>query len=58
MQALVDYYRTQTGILENDPESAEKLYALNLPDVSRVEGAAWVGVSSVFLNLDEFITRE
>ncbi len=58
LQAMAEYYHTQTGILENDPESAEKLFALRLPGVSRVEGATWVGVSSVLLNLDEFITRE
>ncbi len=58
VRAMIEYYQTQTGILENDPESAEKLFALNLPGVSQVEGATWVGVSSVLLNLDEFITRE
>ena len=58
LRAMSDYYQAQIGILENDPESAESLFALNLPGVSQVEGATWVGVSSVFLNLDEFITRE
>jgi len=58
MEAMTEYYRTQLGILENDAESAEKLFALNLRGVNQVEGAAWVGMSSVFLNLDEFITRE
>ena len=58
VRAMIEYYQTQTGILENDPESAEKLFALNLRGVSQVEGATWVGVASVFLNLDEFITRE
>ncbi len=56
---LLTYYRQKKQILAKNPESVEKLF----PPQS-VEGAdpsvasAWVGVSSVLLNLDEFITRE
>ena len=53
-----EYYRKQTAILEDDPESARQMFPLDLPGFSPLEGAAWVGVSSVLLNLDEFITRE
>ena len=55
---MYEYYRKQTSILEDDLESARKMFPLDLPGVSSLEGAAWVGVSSVLLNLDEFITRE
>ena len=58
LEAMNQYYRKQTGILEEDLESARQMFPLDLPGVSPLEGAAWVGVSSVLLNLDEFITRE
>ncbi|MBM3765032.1 MAG: hypothetical protein FJW32_06540 [Acidobacteria bacterium] len=29
-----------------------------IPNVDRVEHAAWAGLASVLLNLDEFLTRE
>ncbi len=58
IEAINEYYRKQTGILEDDLESARQMFPLDLPGVSSLEGAAWVGVSSVLLNLDEFITRE
>ena len=58
IEAMSEYYRKQTAILEDDLESARKMFPLDLPGVSPLEGAAWVGVGSVLLNLDEFITRE
>ena len=48
----------QKKILEQDPERAETLFPLEMAGVNRLEGAAWVGLGSVLLNLDEFITRE
>jgi len=51
-------FEEQKEILTQDSERAEKLFPLKLAGVSPEEGAAWVGVSSVLLNLDEFITRE
>ncbi|MDE0435715.1 MAG: PSD1 and planctomycete cytochrome C domain-containing protein, partial [Bryobacterales bacterium] len=58
IEAMNEYYRKQTAILEDDPESARQMFPLDLPGVTPLEGAAWVGVGSVLLNLDEFITRE
>ena len=58
IEAMNEYYRKQTAILEDDLESARQMFPLDLPGLSPLEGAAWVGVSSVLLNLDEFITRE
>ncbi len=57
-ETLAQYYRQQTGIFEKDTAAAELWSPLELPGVSRVEAAAWTGVASVLLNLDEFITRE
>lgn len=58
IEAMNEYYRKQTAILEDDLESARQMFPLDLPGVTSLEGAAWVGVGSVLLNLDEFITRE
>jgi Protein of unknown function (DUF1553)/Protein of unknown function (DUF1549)/Planctomycete cytochrome C len=52
-ERLGRYLDQQTGILENEPESVRKLAGSD-----RVEDAAWVALSRVLLNLDEFITRE
>ena len=52
------YYRRQVEILEGAPERVEEMMPFPLEKVNPVEGAAWVGLSSVLLNLDEFITRE
>ena len=52
------YYEQQKRILSQDKDSAETLYpAEGVEGIDRAEAAAWVGVASVLLNLDEFITR-
>ncbi|MBL8177131.1 MAG: DUF1553 domain-containing protein, partial [Bryobacterales bacterium] len=56
-QRLAGYYDQQLGILANEPTAVAKL-APPAPGVDPKEAAAWVGVSRVLLNLDEFITRE
>ena len=46
-------------ILAKDPEAVRQLFPPQGVDgIEPVEAAAWVGVSSILLNLDEFITRE
>jgi len=55
---LVRYYREQMTRLDADPEKAEALMPITLHDTSAVEAAAWAAVSTVLLNLDEFVTRE
>jgi cytochrome c553 len=57
-QRLSSYFDQQIGILQKDPSAAESLLTLRPDGVDPVEAAAWVGVSRVLLNLDEFITRE
>ncbi|MBL8175056.1 MAG: PSD1 domain-containing protein [Bryobacterales bacterium] len=54
-QRLAGYYDQQLGILANEPGAVAKLAAAG---GDAKEAAAWVGVSRVLLNLDEFITRE
>ena len=53
---LAEYFRQQEEML--DSETAQVLFPLDLDGVDRIQAAAWVGVSSVLLNLDEFVTRE
>jgi len=51
---LLSYFEKQERLVEANAGSAAKLS----PADQSPEGAAWVGLSSVLLNLDEFITRE
>ena len=46
------YWDQQKAIFDREPQSMKALRA------ESVEEAAWIGVASVLLNLDEFITRE
>jgi hypothetical protein len=56
---LTKYYDQQKGILTHEPDSYARLFpTTTLEGVDPREAATWVGVSSVLLNLDEFITRE
>ena len=34
------------------------MFPYDFDNIDRIEGAAWVNLASVLLNLDEFITRE
>jgi hypothetical protein len=52
------YFRKQTRLLEDDPKAADALFPASGIGANRVESAAWMGLSSLLLNLDEFITRE
>ncbi len=53
---LTGYFRQQRQML--DLETAQLLFPLDLDSVDRIQAAAWVGLSSVLLNLDEFVSRE
>lgn len=53
---LEEYYVTQVAAL--DEARAEQLLPVPLPGVDGRDAGAWVGVSSVMLNLNEFVTRE
>jgi hypothetical protein len=55
---LLSYYRQQLALLQGEPGSAEQLFPHQIRDVPPAEGAAWVGLCSVLLNLHEFITRD
>ncbi|MEZ6031496.1 MAG: PSD1 and planctomycete cytochrome C domain-containing protein [Planctomycetaceae bacterium] len=53
-ERLMAYLNEERAILAADPESARELLGDDLPDTD----AAWIALSSVLLNLDEFINRE
>jgi hypothetical protein len=56
---LVKYYHRQKEFLVQHPESIGALFpARGVEGIDPAEAAAWVGVSSILLNLDEFVTRE
>ena len=58
LDELAKYFDAQKALFEKDGKAAA-LAAPYAPDgVSRADMAAWVGVSRVLMNLDEFITRE
>jgi len=55
---LEKYLKAQTTIFENNPDAAKAMAGKPLGGCELAENAAWVGVASVLLNLDEFITKE
>ena len=57
-----DYFIRQRALLEEDAQSAREWFPFQLADsgepVDPRIPAAWVGVSRILFNMDEFITRE
>ncbi|MFN8008502.1 MAG: PSD1 and planctomycete cytochrome C domain-containing protein [Terriglobia bacterium] len=57
-ERLMEYLRQRREMLKQKPESVDKLFPTkSLEGIDPFEGALWLGVSRVLLNLDEFITR-
>lgn len=60
--AMRDYYVRQRTLLEEDEDAARAWFPLDSGSAGwpedRTALAAWVGLSRILLNLDEFITRE
>jgi hypothetical protein len=52
------YYDEALRGLKQSPESVAALFPGRLEGVPQSDAAAWVELSRVLLNLDEFITRE
>lgn len=55
---LLNALDRQRSVIERAPQATRNLAAPEIPGVSLVDQAAWVSLSSVLLNADEFITRE
>jgi hypothetical protein len=57
-KALESYLHQQTKIFDEHPADAAKVASFADGQGNQTEVAAWTGVASVLMNLDEFITRE
>ena len=57
-ERLMEYYEQQKQLLAKDPKALEGMQPVRPDGVEALDAAAWVGVSRVLFNLDEFITRE
>ena len=55
---LLKYLDQQIQIFGQEPERATELSTAKVKGCDAKEAAAWVSLSSVMLNLDEFITKE
>ena len=55
---LQQFIREGTKQFKRDKEAASKLVNAKMEDGQLAEAATWVAAARVFLNLDEFITRE
>ena len=56
---LLSHYQRQKRIVQQHPQSIQPLFPVQgVEGVDPAEAAVWVGLSSVLLNLDEFVTRE
>jgi len=51
-------FERQRTLIKSGANAAEKLAPFEVAAIPRSEAAAWVGVSTVLLNLNEFMTRE
>jgi len=58
LSRLTRYFETQRDILRRDPKPALSLFPNRVEGVDPVDAGAWTCLSSVLLNLDEFITRD
>ena len=56
-QLLASCYQRLREVVGRAPQTAQQVMPYPVPDVDRLDAAAWAGVCSVMLNLHEFITR-
>ena len=57
-EEMLGYFINQKALIDADPETAKAWFPAALDSIDASEAAAWVGVSRILLNLDEFLTRE
>jgi hypothetical protein len=57
-ERLGKYFDESLRGLEQQPETVAALFPNRIEGVPQLQAAAWVELSRVLLNLDEFITRE
>jgi hypothetical protein len=57
-ERLEKYYHEQFALFRETPNAVEEMFPNRPEGIDPIELAAWTGVSSVLLNLHEFITRD
>jgi hypothetical protein len=57
-ERMLGLFQRQKELLAGQADRIAAIFPYDLENMDRLEGAAWVGVASVLLNLDEFITKE
>ena len=57
-EGLQTYFERRKTDLDRNPEVLAELFGVEIDGVDPLEASAWVGLSRVLLNTDEFITRE
>ena len=57
-ERLLQYFAQQKEMIEKYPGSVDNLAPAALEGIDAVENAAWVSLSRILLNMDEFVTRE
>jgi len=57
-ERMLTFYKEQVRVLDKEPDSIAALFPYQPESFDRKEAAAWVALSRVMLNLDEFLTRE
>ena len=57
-ERLLGFLQHQKEILAKDPKAAAIRFPYRFQNTDQIEGAAWVDLASVLLNLDELITKE
>jgi mono/diheme cytochrome c family protein len=55
---LTQYFNEQKAVFQKDEKAVASVAPFTPDGVDRLDMAAWVGLSRVLMNLDEFITRE
>jgi hypothetical protein len=58
VERMARYFDDSSRDLQAHPETVAALFPNQLEGVPQAEAAAWVSLSRVLLNLDEFITKD
>ena len=57
-ERMLKYYDDQKQLLASDSKARDAIQPFRIEGSDEASAAAWVGLSRVLLNLDEFVTRE
>lgn len=57
-ERMLGLWHRQMDLLKSESDTVAAIFPYKLDNLNPAEGAAWVSVASVLLNLDEFVTKE